>query len=65
MAQSVSCKLSPRKIDFDSMLGDMTFVMENSETESRFPQAYDSSVFTFLDFTHFNTQTLGRTPLYE
>jgi len=56
MTQSVSFKLSPRKIDFYYMLGDMTFVVEKSDTETR---------FTLLDLTHFNTQTPGRTPLDE
>ena len=65
MAQSISCKLSPRKIHFDSMLGDMAFVVEKSDTETRFPRDYDSSMFSVLDLTHFNTQTPSLIPLYE
>ena len=65
MVQSVSCQLSLRKIDFDSRLGDMIFLVEKSDIETKFSLAYVSLVFTFLDVAHLKTQTTGRTPLNE
>jgi hypothetical protein len=65
MVQSVRCRLSLRKIDFHSRLGDMTFVVERRDIETNFSRAYASSVFRFIDLTHLNTQTTGRTPLNE
>jgi hypothetical protein len=65
MAQSIICQLSLRKIDFDSSLGDMSFVVGKSDIETNFSRTYASLVFMFLDLTHLNTQTTGRTSLNE
>jgi hypothetical protein len=65
MAQSVSCQLSVRKTDFDSSLGDKIFLVEKVILRPVFSRICASSVFTFLDLTHLNTQTTGSTPLYE